>query len=67
MDKDELFEKMLQFVLEREGGYVNDPEDDNSPFVQHKRRIMKSKIEGVLNSSITAYSNRIWDKDAVLQ
>ena len=27
MDKDELFEKMLQFVLEREGGYVNDPDD----------------------------------------
>ena len=27
MDKDELFEKMLQFVLEREGGYSNNPAD----------------------------------------
>ena len=49
-------------IGEEVNGYVNDPEDDNSAFVQHKRSIMKSKIEGVLNSSITAYSNRIWDK-----
>ena len=27
MDKDEYFEKMLQFVLAREGGYVNNPAD----------------------------------------
>lgn len=36
----------------------NDPEDEKSPFVQHKREIMKKKIESVLNSSITAYSER---------
>lgn len=36
----------------------NDPEDENSPFVQHKRTVIKNKIEGVLNSSITAYSQK---------
>ena len=36
----------------------NDPEDENSLFVQHKRQIMREKIEGVLNSSITAYARR---------
>ena len=36
----------------------NDPEDETSRFVQHKRKIIKNKIEGVLNSSITAYSKR---------
>jgi len=39
---------------------TNDPEDENSAFVQHKRQIIKNKIEGVLNSTITAYSNRTW-------
>lgn len=37
---------------------INDPEDENSPFVQHKREIMKNKIQSILNSSITAYSNK---------
>lgn len=41
---------------------TNDPEDENSPFVQHKREIMKNKIESVLNTSITAYSNRTFGK-----
>ena len=36
----------------------NDPEDENSAFVQHKRTVIKNKIEGVLNSIITAYSER---------
>ena len=36
----------------------NDPENENSPFVQHKRTVIKNKIEGVLNSTITAYSNK---------
>ena len=39
---------------------TNDPEDENSIFVKHKRKIMKNKIEGVLNSTITAYSERTW-------
>lgn len=38
----------------------NDPEDENSSFVQHKRTVIKEKIESVLNSSITAYSERTW-------
>lgn len=37
---------------------TNDPEDENSAFVQHKREIMKEKIEGVLNSSITAFAKK---------
>lgn len=37
---------------------TNDPEDENSAFVQHKRKIMKEKIEGILNSSITAYAKK---------
>lgn len=41
---------------------TNDPEDENSAFVQHKREIMKNKMESVLNSSITAYSNRTFGK-----
>ena len=36
----------------------NDPENENSAFTKHKREIMKNKIEQVLNSTITAYSNR---------
>ena len=39
---------------------TNDPEDENSIFVKHKRKIIKNKIEGVLNSTITAYSERTW-------
>lgn len=40
----------------------NDPEDETSSFVQHKREIIKKKIESVLNSSITAYSERTWNR-----
>lgn len=39
-------------------GENNDPEDESSVFVQHKRQIMKEKIEETLNSSITAYANK---------
>lgn len=42
---------------------ANDPEDPNSAFVQHKRQIIKNKLEGVLNSNITAYSNRTWGQN----
>lgn len=41
----------------------NDPENENSAFVQHKRAIMKEKIESVLNSTITAYSERAFGKN----
>ena len=37
----------------------NDPENPNSAFSIHKREVIKNKIEGVLNSSITSYSNMI--------
>lgn len=40
----------------------NDPEDENSAFVQHKRKIMKEKIESILNSSITAYAKKSGNK-----
>lgn len=40
----------------------NDPENEKSAFVQHKRKVIKDKIESVLNSTITAYSNRTWGK-----
>lgn len=40
----------------------NDPEDENSLFVQHKRKIMKEKIETILNSSITAYAKKTGNK-----
>ena len=36
----------------------NDPEKDDSKFVQHKRKIIKEKIESLLNASITAYANK---------
>ena len=36
----------------------NDPEDENSSFVQNKNKIIKTKMENVLNSSITAYANK---------
>lgn len=35
---------------------TNDPEDENSLFVQHKREIMKKKIQSILNSAITSYA-----------
>ena len=35
---------------------TSDPEDINSPFVQHKREIMKKKIQTVLNNSISLYA-----------
>lgn len=41
---------------------TNDPEDENSAFVQHKRKIIKNKIENVLNSSITAYSEKTFGR-----
>ena len=41
---------------------TNDPENEKSAFVQHKRKVIKDKIESVLNSTITAYSNRTWGK-----
>lgn len=37
----------------------NDPENENSLFVQHKREVIKTKMESVLNSYITAYSKRL--------
>ena len=42
---------------------TNDPEDETSSFVQHKREVIKQKIESVLNSSITAYSARIFGQN----
>jgi len=39
----------------------NDPENEESLFVEHKRTVIKQKIEGVLNSTITAYSKKIAD------
>ena len=44
-------------------GNSNDPENESSAFVQHKRKIIKEKMEGVLNSTITAYSNRTWGQN----
>lgn len=38
----------------------NDLEDPNSAFAQHRNQVIKNKIESVLNSSITAYSERTW-------
>ena len=37
----------------------NDPENENSPFALHKKEIIKTKMESVLNSYITAYKNRL--------
>lgn len=36
----------------------NDPENPNHAFVQHKREIMKKRIQSILNSSIIAYANK---------
>lgn len=38
---------------------TNDPDRENSSFTQHKRTIIKSKIEETLNGSITAYGKRL--------
>lgn len=54
--------KQNNFPAYLKPGNDNDPEDENSAFVQHKREIMKNKIENVLNSSITAYSQRLGSK-----
>ena len=35
---------------------TNDPEDEDSLFVKHKRKIIKEKIQNTLNSSITSYA-----------
>ena len=42
---------------------TNDPEDPKSEFVKYKREIIRNKIEGVLNSTITAYSERTWGQN----
>lgn len=58
---DEFNEIIKEKLGESDPRYIkddNDPEDENSAFVQHKREIMKEKIEGVLNSSITAFANK---------
>ena len=41
----------------------NDPEDPNSDFVKHKNAIIRNKIEGVLNSTITAYSEKTFGQN----
>lgn len=41
----------------------NDPEDPNSAFAQYRNKIIKNKVEGVLNSTITAYSQRTWNQE----
>lgn len=41
----------------------NDPEDPESEFSKHKKELIKSKIEGVLNSTITAYSERTYGQE----
>ena len=38
---------------------TNDPEEENSPFVQHKQAIMKNKIQDTLNTAIIAYSTSV--------
>ena len=40
----------------------NDPEDESSSFVQHKRKIMKDKMQNILNSSITSYAAKTANK-----
>lgn len=40
----------------------NDPEDEDSDFVKHKREVIRAKLESVLNSTITAYSKRTFGK-----
>lgn len=42
---------------------TNDPEDEDSAFVQHKNEVIKGKIERVINSSITAYSEKSLSKN----
>ena len=37
---------------------TNDPEDENSLFVKHKRKIIKDKLQSILNSSINAYARK---------
>lgn len=58
-----VFSKWFKHNVANKADYLkidsdNDPEDENSAFVQHKRTVIKNKIEGVLNSTITAYSER---------
>ena len=38
----------------------NDPENPESAFVMHKQKVIREKMQAVLNSTITAYSNRTW-------
>lgn len=52
MIKDKLSDSDSRYI--KDG---NDPEDENSAFVTHKREIIRNKIESTLNSSITAYAN----------
>ena len=55
------FNEMIEYYLSvSDFRYItdsNDPEDENSAFVTHKREIIRNKIESTLNSSITAYAN----------
>lgn len=62
-DFTEWFNKFIEDKKEQNYYYLkisaeNDPEDENSAFVQHKREVIKNKLENVLNSSITAYAER---------
>lgn len=41
----------------------NDPEDETSIYVQHKRKKIRNKIEEVLTSTITAYSKKVFSKN----
>lgn len=41
----------------------NDPEDPESDFSMHKKEVIRKKIQNVLNSSITAYSERTYGKN----
>ena len=66
----EFINKMITDAVIRDADYLkisesndpesesNDPEDENSAFTKHKKEVMKNKIEQVLNSTITAYSER---------
>ena len=56
-------EYIISKNVSSEYGYLsikdgNDPEKEDSKFVQHKNQIIKEKMENVLNSSITAYANK---------
>lgn len=60
LEDSDLADVVIDGVKPFEISSTNDPENENSAFVKHKRKIIKEKIEGVLNSTITAYSERTW-------